>query len=85
VPVRFEFPTSGDLRWRGFFPQDQKNYIPLLELRTRAGEHLGDAVAYAEPDTGGKVLYVWFGLLHGPHAEGLLYDLFTFAADRLDR
>ena len=33
LPDRFAFPTSGDLRWRGFFPQDHKQYISLLSLR----------------------------------------------------
>jgi len=83
VPARFDFPTIGDLRWRGFFAQDQREHVPLLRLRKGRTEYLGDAVAYAEPADGGKVLYVWFGLLDGPHAEPLLYDVFTFLADRL--
>ncbi len=83
VPERFEFPTSGDLRWRPFYNQNHAEYIPLLQLRARAGENLGDGAAYARLSTGGHVAYVWFGLLNTPQAEPLLYDLFTFLAARL--
>jgi len=83
VPARFDFPTAGDLRWRAFFARDQKSYVPLLQLRDR-GNYLGDAVAYAALQNGGHVAYAWFELFNGPHAEALLYDLFTFVADRLN-
>ena len=83
VPAQFDFPTSGDLRWRPFYVRDHAAYVPLLLLRNSAGDYLGDGVAYAEPAGGGHVAYVWFGLLNGPHAEPILYDLFTFLADRL--
>ena len=83
VPERFEFPTAGDLRWRPFYNQNHAEYIPLLQLRTRAGENLGDGAAYARLSTGGHVAYAWFGLLNTPQAEPLLYDLFTFLAGRL--
>ena len=83
LPKRFPFPTAGDLRWRGFFPTDQKQYVSMLQLRNADDEHLGDAVAYAEPNSGGRVLYVRFGLLNGPHAEQVLYDIFGFTANQL--
>ena len=42
-------------------------------------------MAYAQRVGGGShVAYAWFGLLHGPHAEPALYDLFTFLVDRLN-
>jgi hypothetical protein len=85
VPERFDFPASGDLRWRPFYNQNHAEYIPLLQLRNRAGESLGDGVAYAKLPRSGHAAYAWFGLLKGPHAEPLLYDLFTFLADRLTR
>ena len=85
VPEGFNFPTAGDLRWRPFYPQNDTEYVPLLQLRNNLGEYLGDGVAYARPQDGGRVAYVWFGLLNGPHAEQILYDLFTFLADRLGR
>ena len=78
VPARIPFPTSGDLRWRPFRQVDQIEYIPLLQLRNRANESLGDGVVYARPQSGGHVAYAWFGLLNTPQAEPLLYDLFTF-------
>jgi hypothetical protein len=83
VPERFEFPSAGDLRWRPFYSQNHAEYVPLLQLRTRAGENLGDGAAYARLQSGGHVAYTWFGLLNTPQAEPLLYDLFTFLAARL--
>ena len=80
MPERFAFPTSGDLRWRPFFAREHVKHIPLLQLRDDDGTYLGDAVAYAEPPGGGKIVYVWFGLLNGPHADALLYDVFNFIA-----
>ena len=84
VPTRFPFPTSGDLRWRPFYATDHKEYVPLLQLRGRAGESFGDAVVYARPRDGGHIAYVWFGLLNTPQAEPLLYDLFTLLSSRLN-
>jgi hypothetical protein len=84
VPERFGFPTSGDLRWRGFFADGQKSHAPLLRLRNQAGDNLGDAVACATLSNGGQVAYAWFELFNGPHAEPLLCDLLTFVADRVD-
>ncbi len=83
VPERFEFPTASDLRWRPFYNQNHAEYVPLLQLRTRAGDTLGDGAVYARLSTGGHVAYAWFGLLNTPQAEPLLYDLFTFLAGRL--
>ncbi|MBN1507314.1 MAG: hypothetical protein JW955_10735 [Sedimentisphaerales bacterium] len=80
VPERFPFPTSGDLRWRPFQATNHVEYSPLLRLRNRIGDSLGDAVVCARPSTGGRVAYLWFELLKGPYAEPLLYDLFTFLA-----
>jgi glycoprotein endo-alpha-1,2-mannosidase len=85
VPEQFAFPTSGDLRWRPFFAQAGADHISLLQLRDAAGNSLGDGIAYAKLKDGGKVLYVCFNLLEGPHAEGLLYDVFDFISTRLDR
>lgn len=84
VPARFAFPASGDLRWRPFYQSDRVEYVSLLQLRNRGGDSLGDAVVYTRPQTGGHVAYAWFGLLNGPQAEPLLYDLFTLLADRLN-
>ena len=85
LPERFGFPKSGDLRWRPFFAASHKQHVSLLQLRDREDNYLGDAVAYAEPKGGGKILYGWFGLLNGPHAEALLYDLFDLIATRVSR
>lgn len=82
LPERFAFPTSGDLRWRPFFAPEQGGHISLLELRDGDGKYLGDAIAYAKPPGGGKVIYVWFALLDGPHGDAVLYDVFDFIAGR---
>jgi hypothetical protein len=84
MPARIPFPTSGDLRWRPFYQADHTEYVPLLQLRNRAGESFGDAVVYTRPQSGGQVAYAWFTLLNTPQAEPLLYDLFTLLADRLN-
>ena len=78
LPERFAFPASGDLRWRAFVAGEHQKHVPLLELRDGEGTYLGDAAAYAEPAGGGKIVYVWFSLLDGPHADALLYDVFDF-------
>jgi len=84
VPARFPFPASGDLRWRPFYQADDAEYVPLLQLQNRTGDSLGDGVVYARPQTGGRVAYAWFGLLHTPQAEPILYDLFTYLANRIN-
>jgi hypothetical protein len=80
VPKSFPFPADGDRRWRPFVRGEHKQYVPLLRLSDGAGKALGDGVVYAEPNTGGRVLFVWFRLLDGPHAEALLYDVLAFVA-----
>jgi hypothetical protein len=82
VPKQFSFPTSGDQRWRPFFAGQDSKHTSLLQLQDGDGKYLGDAVAYANLNNGGKVVYVWFGLLNGPYAEDLLYDIFDFVASR---
>jgi hypothetical protein len=83
VPVDFRFPAAGDLRWRAFVNAGHDVYVPLVQLRDKAGASLGDGVVYAKLDGGGQVVYVWFGLLNGPYAEGLLYDVFDLLVGRL--
>ena len=85
ISEQFPFPTSGDLRWRPFFAGEGAKHTSLLQLRGGDEDYLGDAVAYVEPSGGGRILYVWFGLLDGPYAEALLYDVFDFTATRLGR
>ena len=84
VSDKFAFPVSGDLRWRPFFAGESVEHISLLQLRNKDNEYFGDAVAFGELEGGGRVLYVWFGLLDGPYAEALLYDLFDFVEARVD-
>ena len=83
VPEEFAFPASGDLRWRAMFEDGQAKYISLLQLYAGGEKYLGDAVAYAEPKEGGRIIYAWFGLLNGPHAEAVVHDVFDFLASRL--
>ncbi|MBW8040023.1 MAG: hypothetical protein FVQ85_08500 [Planctomycetes bacterium] len=83
VPEQFPFPTSGDQRWRPFFAGKDTKHTSLLRLHDGQGKYLGDAVAYAEIKSGGRVIYTWFGLLNGPYAEALLYDIFDFVATQV--
>jgi len=85
IPEQFPFPSSGDLRWRPFFAEGRAKHISLLQLRDGEGKNLGDAIAYAEPAGGGRILYVWFNLLESPHTDFLLYDVFDFLATKLGR
>ena len=80
VPKSLPFPSDGDLRWRPFVSGPNKKYVPLLRLRDDTGKELGDAVAYGEPNAGGRVLSVWFRLLEDPDADVLLHDVFAVAA-----
>jgi hypothetical protein len=83
VPGEFAFPASGDLRWRAMLEDGQAKYTSLLQLHDGEKKYLGDAVAYAEPKGGGRVIYAWFGLLNGPYAEAVVHDVFDFIASRL--
>jgi len=83
VPGEFAFPASGDLRWRAMLEEGQAKYVPLLQLYAGGEKYLGDAIAYAEPKEGGRVIYAWFGLLNGPYAEGVVHDVFDFLASRV--
>jgi hypothetical protein len=83
LPEQFPFPTSGDLRWRAFFAGKDTKHTSLLQLKNGQGKYLGDAAVYAELNGGGRIVYTWFGLLNGPHVEGLLYDIFDLVALKL--
>jgi hypothetical protein len=84
VPEKFEFPASGDRRWRPFVAGDKHtSHRSLLVLRDADDNYLGDAVAFAELEGGGRIMYTWFGLLQGPYAEALLYDVFDFLAGQI--
>jgi hypothetical protein len=85
VPEKFPFPESGDQRWRPLFAGKDTKHTSLLKLHDGHGKYLGDAAAYAELKDGGRVVYTWFGLLNGPHAEGLIYDIFDLVATRLQK
>jgi len=85
LPTALPFPETGDLRWRPFVGEGHKRHVPLLVLKDGGGKALGDAVAYAEPAGGGRVLSVWFRLLRGPRAEAVMLDAFGFAAGQLSR
>jgi glycoprotein endo-alpha-1,2-mannosidase len=83
LPAHFTLPAVPDLRWRGSFPKDTKGYVPLLTMQNQQGVALGDAIAYAEPRPGGRILYVWFALLQSPYAEAILADVFLFATEKM--
>jgi glycoprotein endo-alpha-1,2-mannosidase len=84
VPERFAFPDRGDQRWRPFYVADHVEYAPLLQLYS-GSNYTGDGVAYARPETGGHIAYIWCTLLSSPQAEPILFDLFTLLGERLER
>jgi hypothetical protein len=90
VPAAIPFPIDSDPRWRPFVRSQAARgdlVAPILELRDQQGKHYGDGVAYVEhktgEPTGGRVLYVWFGLVDGPQGDALLDDLLLFVAGKL--
>ncbi len=90
VPAAIPFPIDSDPRWRPFVRSQAARgdlVAPILELRDQQGKHYGDGVAYVEhktgEPTGGRVLYVWFGLVDGPQGDALLEDLLLFVAGKL--
>jgi len=85
VPEQFPFPASGDQRWRAFTAGKDTKHTSLMQLKDGKGKYLGDAAAYADLPDGGRVLYAWFGLLNGPHAEAILYDVFDFVSTRFQK
>lgn len=92
LPAKFDFPTSGDLRWR---PLNRSRLakedlvVPLVTLRDKSGKEYGLAAAYIEhrgsEPRGAQLLYAWFGLSNTAYGEALIYDLYGFLADRLGR
>jgi len=84
LPAETPFPKAGDRRWRPMVPADHRRYVPLVSLRDEAGRSLGEAAAYAEPKTGGRVLYAWFGLLRGPRAPAVVLDLLEAALEEAE-
>jgi hypothetical protein len=91
VPQRFAFDQP-DPRWRPLvgsrLPKDDL-LVPLVELRDTAGKRYGTAVGYVEHKAseplGGKLLYVWFGLLEGSRGEGILYDVLGWIGEQTER
>jgi hypothetical protein len=84
IPNKFAFPNSGDLRWRPFFAGKEGRNVSLLRLRDQ-DNNLSDAIAYAELENRGRIVYVWFRLLQGRYAEVLLYDIFNFVVEQMAR
>ena len=90
LPESFPFPETGDRRWRPLVRSrlaEGDLFVPLVELRDDQGRHYGDAAAYVQhkagEPAGGKVLYVWFGLVQSPLGEQVIYDVLAFIADKV--
>lgn len=78
TPTRFDFPTTGDQRWRPFYPTGViHGYQPLLQLRDQSNRYHGDGLVLYRTPAGGKILYAWFGLLRDPRAPAMLFDSFN--------
>ncbi|MHB1455634.1 MAG: hypothetical protein ACYC0V_01840, partial [Armatimonadota bacterium] len=68
VPASFPYPT-GDARLRvidaGKLPAGTK-YTPIYKVVGPGGKSYGDAAGFVEFPDGGRILYVWAGLMRGP-------------------
>lgn len=74
LPSTFAFPTDGDLRWRPFISDSKTKIRTLLELKDSEGKTYGDALVIVYPNTGGRVVYGWFGLIR-EYPQRVVYDL----------
>lgn len=91
VSERLNFPDQ-DPRFRPCSRMSSKRVRicqPWMVLKGESGKEYGPGILYIEHDTsyltGGKILYVWGGLLQGEENEAILRDLLVFAlAEGLD-
>ncbi|MEW6358388.1 MAG: endo-1,3-alpha-glucanase family glycosylhydrolase [Planctomycetota bacterium] len=92
LPETAPFPTAGDLRWRpcnGAVLPDGDVYLPLAQLKDYAGKSYGDGVVYIEhcvsPPKNGKNIYVWTRMTDVLDREGLLFNIFRLAAEKMTK
>lgn len=79
VPKRFDYPKSGDLRWRPLMPEralPETKIHPLIELIDAEGNSHGLGAVVVQVDKG-KVVYVWFRLLDLDIGEAIIHDLWN--------
>ena len=91
LPERVPYPEGGDLRWRPLdFERLDKDdvYIPLVRLQDSTGKNYGDAAGYIEHRVSsphkGKNIYVWKRVTDLLNNEDFLFELFSFAAEKLE-
>jgi hypothetical protein len=91
APWQLVFPTTGDLRLRTITDEEMDRhvvrYLSLYGVSDERSNDHGDAAAYIEwlkgDLAGGKLLYVWSGLLLDPdNSPMLLHSVFRFAIER---
>ena len=91
APWQLVFPTQGDLRLRTILDEDLDRhvvrYLPLYAVSDERSNDQGDAAAYIEwlkgDFAGGKLLYIWSGLLLDPdNSSLLLHSVFRFAIEQ---
>jgi len=91
APWQLVFPTQGDLRLRTILDEDLDRhivrYLPLYAVSDERSNDQGDAAAYIEwlkgDLAGGKLLYIWSGLLLDPdNSSLLLHSVFRFAIEQ---
>ena len=92
APWQIVFPTTGDLRLRVINDDEMNRHIvryqSLYGVSNERGTDQGDAAAYIEwlngDMAGGRLLYVWSGLLQDPdNSPLLLHSVFRFAAEQV--
>lgn len=86
MPESVPYPTTGDLRIRCLAAPDapQVSTIPLVELRDGQGQTRGHAAALFELASGGRVVFIWGGLLaHREAGDAIMGDLIRWIAEEL--
>ncbi|HEX3720687.1 MAG TPA: hypothetical protein VH595_22280 [Verrucomicrobiae bacterium] len=88
IPAKFAFPEN-DPRLRASQPgtvNSANDYVPLLRVVGENGRIYGDAAFYVElgsgPGKGGKILYVWSGLLASSEGNLIMYDALGWVLSR---
>ncbi|MBD3176893.1 MAG: hypothetical protein GF320_17070 [Armatimonadia bacterium] len=87
MPESVPYPTTGDLRIRclGAPNAPEITTTPLVELRDAQGQTRGHAAALFELASGGRVMFIWGGLLaHPKTGDAVMGDLIRWVAEELE-
>jgi hypothetical protein len=90
LPSSVSFSESGDLRWRpctGEALDAGDVYLPIAQLEDEERNRYGDGIVYishvvSEPKNG-RCIYVWMRMLDIFDKDNFLFDLFSFAREKI--